>query len=324
MQRELWIAVGNRVASDINNLRIDDCEGSVADAVALDEQLDVASYHSWLAAQRARYALYTGRWDEARALAEGALPELPEGLHRATPLKVLALLTARCDGPPEDPLEEAARLVGTSDDIQRVGNLTIAIAELSWLGIDVDESWIDHAVRLAADSGHPRYVADLAVWNRRLGRGDVVDIDVGPPPLVAELAGDWRTAAAEWETLGCPYERALSLAFSGDREAMQEAVHVVTDLGARRTADRIRQLLRDAGVNLARGPRATTRRNVAGLTNRQVEVADLMAEGLTNAEIAERLFVSPKTVDHHASAVLTKLGVERRTDVAAALARYDV
>lgn len=320
MQRELWIAVGNRVARDINSLRIDDCRESVAAAVALDEQLDVASYRSWLTAQRARYALYTGQWDVARALAESALATIPDGLHRATPQMVLALLEARCDGPPRDPLDEAAHLVGTSDDIQRVGNLAVAIAELAWLGADVDRSWIDHAIRLAADSGHSRYVADLAVWSRRLDGTDSPVIDRGPRALLAELAGDWRAAADEWGSMSCPYERALSLAFSDDAEAMQEAVHVVTELGARRTADRIRQMLRSKGVNLARGPRASTRRNVAGLTNRQAEVAGLLAEGLSNDEIAERLFVSPKTVDHHVSAVLAKLGVERRTDVADALA----
>jgi DNA-binding CsgD family transcriptional regulator/tetratricopeptide (TPR) repeat protein len=321
MQRDLWIAVGNRVASDINTLRIPDASGALDAALALDAELDVASYSSWLTAQRSRYCLYIGAWDDARELAERALAAIPDGLHRATPLMVLAQLTARCVGPPEEPLEEAARLVGTSDDIQRVGNLTIAIAELAWLGSDVDDAWIDHAIGLAADSGHPRYVAELAVWSRRLGRTHREVPDAGPAPLVAELAGDWRTAAAEWAELGCPYERALSLAFSGDPDAMQEAVHAVTELGAHRTADRIRQLLREAGINLTRGPRAATRRNVAGLTNRQIDVAELVAAGLTNVEIAERLFVSPKTVDHHVSAVLMKLGVARRTDVGDALER---
>jgi DNA-binding NarL/FixJ family response regulator len=70
---------------------------------------------------------------------------------------------------------------------------------------------------------------------------------------------------------------------------------------------------------IPRGPRATTRTHVAGLTAREAEVAALLATGLTNADIADRLVVSPKTVDHHVTAVLAKLGVPNRRAVAAAL-----
>ena len=326
MPRDLWINVGNRVASDINNLRIDACRDSVAAAVALDDQLDVASFHSWLTAQRAYHMLYIGRWDDARTLAVEALRVMADGTHRATPQLVLTLLDARCTAAPSDPLGEAAELIGSSDDIQRVGNLAVAIAELAWLGADVDRSWLDHAVLLAAESGHLRYVADLERWRRRLGRPGRDPIDVvgnAPPALMAELTGDWSRAALEWDVLGCPYERALTLAFSGDADAMREAVHVTTDLGADRAADRIRQMLRSRGVRANRGPRASTRRNVAGLTGRQVEVAGLLADGLTDGEIAERLFISRKTVGHHVSAILVKLGVGRRHDVASALAGDD-
>ena len=66
------------------------------------------------------------------------------------------------------------------------------------------------------------------------------------------------------------------------------------------------------------GPGPATRANAAGLTARELEVAALLANGLTNGEVATRLVLSPKTVDHHVSAVLSKLGVRSRRDVAAA------
>jgi len=67
--------------------------------------------------------------------------------------------------------------------------------------------------------------------------------------------------------------------------------------------------------------RATTRANAAGLTARQLEVLALLGDGLTNAELAERLFISPKTADHHVSAILAKLGVRNRRDAADAARR---
>jgi len=72
-----------------------------------------------------------------------------------------------------------------------------------------------------------------------------------------------------------------------------------------------------------RPPRASTLANAAGLTARQVEILALVAQGLANAEIARRLVVSTRTVDHHVAAVLKKLGVRSRRDAAAALAALD-
>ncbi len=84
-------------------------------------------------------------------------------------------------------------------------------------------------------------------------------------------------------------------------------------MGAHPAAEALRRRLRDAGATrIPRGPRPATRDNPFGLTNRQVDVLRLLAEGLTNAQIAARLTLSPKTVDHHVSAVLAKLDVPTR------------
>jgi DNA-binding CsgD family transcriptional regulator len=67
---------------------------------------------------------------------------------------------------------------------------------------------------------------------------------------------------------------------------------------------------------MRRGPYSRTRANAAGLTARELDVLALVVDGLRNAQIAERLIVSEKTVDHHVSAILRKLGVRTRGQAA--------
>ena len=79
--------------------------------------------------------------------------------------------------------------------------------------------------------------------------------------------------------------------------------------------------MRQHGVlAIPRGRRAQTRANRFGLTRREQEVLDLVADGLTNAEIGAKLFIAEKTVENHMSSILAKMNVESRRD-AARLAR---
>lgn len=82
--------------------------------------------------------------------------------------------------------------------------------------------------------------------------------------------------------------------------------------------------LKALGERLPRRPSVGTRANPAGLTAREVEVTGLLAAGLTDAEIADRLFISTKTVGHHVSSVLAKLGVANRHRVKPAAERLDL
>jgi DNA-binding CsgD family transcriptional regulator len=126
------------------------------------------------------------------------------------------------------------------------------------------------------------------------------------------MRGDWLAAATYWQQRGCPYERAQALV-EGNVEGVQTALDIFYTLDAAPAADRTRQHLRLMGLTrLPRGRRASTRAHPAGLTAREAELLPLLALGLSNPQIAARLFVSPKTVEHHVSAILGKLKVSRR------------
>ena len=122
-----------------------------------------------------------------------------------------------------------------------------------------------------------------------------------------------------WEDT--PYERALVLAMSASREATLEGLQILLELGAAPAAGLLRRRLKELGVRrIPRGAQTRARKNPAGLTDRQLDVLMLLMDGMTNGEIAEKLVVSVRTVDHHVSAILSRLNARTRRQ-AAAIAR---
>ena len=135
------------------------------------------------------------------------------------------------------------------------------------------------------------------------------------------LRRDWRAAADAFGEVGWTYDRALMLSLLDDEESLAEAIEIARGLGAEPLTRRVAARMRELGLRVPHGPREATRANPAGLTARQLEVLALLAEGLTNAEIADRLVVSPRTAEHHVAAVLTKLGAATRAEARAARGR---
>jgi DNA-binding CsgD family transcriptional regulator len=233
-------------------------------------------------------------------------------------LPTLALLAVRQGRADAETLLARAR-----DNAERAQNLhalvptAVALIERGWLSGDPARGDMARGLLPRLHSrGRERERGELTRWLRRLG--DPLGPFPGcPDEYAAGLRGDWRAAAEAWAAVGAPYERALELLESGEPEPMLEALAVFDGLGAAPAAAATRRRLRAAGVDrVPRGPQAATRADPAGLTGRQQEILALMADGLTNAEIAERLVLSVRTVDHHVSAVLAKLGVTSRREAA--------
>jgi hypothetical protein len=193
-------------------------------------------------------------------------------------------------------MDEISRLAASTGELQRIGPASAAPAEALWLlgrTAEVAER-TRVAYELARQRGAWWIVGELACWRRRAGiEEEVPDV---PEPWASELAGEWVRAAELWAGLDAPYEAALALASADDEEALRDALGRLEHLGARPAAAIVTRRLRERGVrSLRRGPRPATRANPAGLTARQLEVLRLVAQGLPNSEIAERLVLSRRT-----------------------------
>ena len=164
---------------------------------------------------------------------------------------------------------------------------------------------------IGARSQQARWSA--AVWLWRAGGLDALPDDDGGPEMLSIL-GRPREAAAVWRSHGLPYDEAWALLDSDEELDIREARALFDRLGAAVLVARCDEKLRSIGARVPRGARASTRSNVGGLTDREVEVLDLLDEGLRNAEIAARLHLSDKTVGHHVSEILAKLGASSRTE----------
>ncbi|GAA0476507.1 LuxR family transcriptional regulator [Paractinoplanes deccanensis] len=286
---------------------------------------DLDGYVRHLLGHRARLHLARGDWQAARDDAAEALTAPPHsGGARVSAMAVKAVLEARCDVPGglEDALVAAEHGYPTGE-AQFVCPAAVALAEAYWLAGDPERAAIEakRGLAVAERFGHAWFTGELAFWLWRCG-----GLSAAPPgaatPFRLLIAGDWRGAAAFWQERDCPYARAEALAH-GDGPAVAEALRVFDRLGATARARLLRAGLRERGLPVPRGPRRPAggspgRPGEAGLTARQREVLALLAEGLSNADIAARLTVSAKTVDHHVSAVLGKLGVSSRGRAAAA------
>jgi DNA-binding CsgD family transcriptional regulator len=196
-----------------------------------------------------------------------------------------------------------------------------AVAEHAWIwgNGDTPAADIRKVMQAGLDLGFIWSPGSIAFWLWKLGELSEAPEGIAEPYRLM-IEGEPMAAAEMWASIGCPYERAIALAH-GDPTAQLEALERLETLGATAVAAKLRKALRDQGLALPRGKSRATRSHAAGLTGRQAEVLQLLDEGLSNTEIADRLFVSPRTVEHHVSAVLSKLDSSTRQEAVEAASR---
>jgi len=305
--------------------RHDELEACFTQGIAYCETHDMDLYACRLRVRHAHALLERGCWAEAEAEL-AAVRQLPieAGLDAEQSAHLQALLDLRRGLRHADAYWEA--MLGGHRSL-RVDPWFVPQAvtrcEAAWLrGED------ERVLRIAAESfetaelGQEAWrIGQLACWMRRAGGKAPAIARALPPPCRLELAGDHRAAAEAWAALGCRYEQGLAL-LGGDEADQHAALALFDEIGAAAAARIARRRLRARGARgVRRGRNARTGNDPLGLTGRERQVFDLLADRLSNRSIAERLHRSERTVEHHVAALLGKLGVASRAEAAALAAR---
>jgi DNA-binding CsgD family transcriptional regulator/tetratricopeptide (TPR) repeat protein len=307
--------------------RFPDAERYYAEGLAFCEGSELSVFTLCINGWRSRELLFLGRWDEAVEVCTQMLssPGISP-VNQLNPLITLGTIRGRRgeDGAWEA-LDRALEYAEGVAEPSWIAPVRAARAELRWLegksdlasaeateGYDRTAGWVE------------RWISGLlAIWLARLGvRSGLPRL---PEPYALEAAGDHRGAAAVWQRIGRPYDAALAMAWSPDEAGLRDALADLEELGATAASAAVRRRMKELGVKaIPRGPRRATRAAPGGLTPREQEVLALLVDGLPDREISERLFISERTVHHHVSAVLSKIGVSSRTAAAREAARMGI
>jgi len=291
------------------------------------EDRDLYSWILNMLSLKACVKLETGDWNEAYTIADNLIKneDKPRAFKISALLVVAKINFRTAKGDAITLLQRAKTEAFKTMELQRIIPTLIALLEYEWLtgkpqmeteDLDGVISRIDQSVYAAENS-------ELAFWlyKARKQRLTLKEIHKG-----YDLNGlaNIRKAAAIWRAAGCAYTEALVL-FEGSEEDKKNALLIFQRLGASAIAEKIKMEMRSGGIKkIPRGIRESTKANPAQLTNRELDILQLLQHAVQNKEIAGTLFISPKTVDHHISNILFKLDVNSRAKAVAEAVRLGI
>lgn len=280
------------------------------------EERDLDAWAFYMLSWQARLKLETGHWKEAYDIAEGLLKnEGQTPIIKTIVFVIIAIVKMRRG---EDDalrqLMDAKIIASESMESQRILPVLSALLEYEWItgSVVIEDKILDPVKTRVAGSETVYGNREFAFWLRKARKQNLALKNIEEGSVLNNQASALK-AAAFWQTAGNPYEEALAL-FETNDENKRKAISIVQQLGATAVYERMKFEMRRSGIKkIPRGIRKTTQSNPEFLTDRELDVLRLLREGLHNKEIAARLYISAKTVDHHISAILYKLEVSSRT-----------
>jgi len=305
----------NLTANAVKMKDYDLAKKTMDEGIEYCEKRELDSWTTYLLAFRSRSNLETGNWDEAYQIAEGLMRnENPVTIVKLVAMVVIATINMRKgEGEVLPLLNEAKATAFETMELQRIIPVFVALLEYEWLtGKEyIEKVSIDHIVSMIESMGHSHQNNDFAFWMKKVRN---VTIPLRESYDIYDLSTESaiHKAAAHWGKLDCNYMKALCL-FEGCDADKVEALSIVQKLGANPVYEKMKLMMRASGIkNIPRGIRKSTMSNPSFLTQRELDVLQLLKEGMPNKEIADNLFISAKTVDHHVSSILLKLNVNSR------------
>ena len=303
-------AYTNLATSAAGNRRFAEAERHLRTGIEYCTDRDLDSWRLYMQAWLARLLAERGEIAAAQAQARDVMRH-----RRLSPIThigagvVLAQLAMRRGEPEAGELDTARSLAEGTRESQRLVPVAAAGAEAAWLAGRLADviTEVDRAWQTAVDHPHDWEIGELAWWLAVAGVRRESPVPL-PEPFALLLAGRWTEAAAAWHTLGCPLWQAHALARSPSLDDARAAMDIVAGLDAPAVWEAMLRDRHTAGLPVPRGRQRPARDNPWQLTAREAEVLRLLSAGLSNAELAQRLYLSEKTVGHHVSAILRKLG----------------
>ncbi|HEY3713864.1 MAG TPA: AAA family ATPase [Jatrophihabitantaceae bacterium] len=304
--------------------RLTEAESYYTQGAAFCDETDMVRFGICLRATWGEILLAMGRWDEAVTVCQQVLASGASPFNRLPAAIVIGrILARRGDGDPWPYLDEAVTSADANGRPDLIGLTRSARAEAHWLTGDLDAALHDVTVgSVHIDRAHDRAQGQIATWQARLDTAVTPSLARLPEPHARSVRRDFERAAELWDGIGNRFEAALALLDCGSELGLREALRRFDAVGAAAAARLTRRRMRRLGLRaIPSGAHPATRANAAGMTRREREVLALVAAGQSNATISARLVISPRTVEHHVSAILAKLGVASRTLVAAEASR---
>lgn len=327
LQQSLKIALENsyhehaaRAYSNLgcNSLNLKDYEFArkiLDEGIEYCEQRDLDIWRLNMLSLKACLCCEIGHWKQAYHIADHLLRiENPLPSFAIYALNVKATVQMRTGDEDALPLLlRAEELAYETMELQRIIPTLTTLLEYEWLTGKsiIKPQTLDRTAAMMERSIYTLQKNEFAFWLMKARKQSVLLSEVYEGFDVRSISRAQK-AARLWNKLGSHYAQAITL-FEGNDEDKREAVSMVRNLGANATYQKMKQEMRTAGIrNIPRGMNKGTMSNPANLTQRELDVLQLLKEGMQNKEIGARLFISAKTVDHHVTSILFKLDVNSR------------